>query len=394
MTHDIRHGSRRDSRRGGTQDDRSRRQGDTALHAGMKPHCDTRVAFHPWMRRPRWHDYTAFILSGGGARGALQAGALRALLEQGIQPDVVIGTSIGSWNGAWLAAQPTLAGAERLVEIWQDVHTGSVLLGRQRRVSSPAALNSMLLSRAARRLVGGAPSLYGNLGLRRLLERSFADLTFEDLAIPLGVVAVDLTHGNRTVFERGPVVPALLASSAIPGIFPPVRIGDAYYCDGSDLDDASFVAALALGARRIYILAIAHDIEGDGGNRWACAPSTKQTNRTSRIHHRDESGVEHAWSPRHVAEHPLAAVLERASQVRDHYQLEQALQRLPAGIERHIISLRTGNGAGILDFSSIAMWLEAGYDQARAYLESDLPPHMSQTGVAEVAARDQSCGAA
>src|SRR5579863_2722396 len=70
------------------------------------------------VHRPRWRGYTAFVLSGGGARGALQVGALRALLECGERPDVIVGTSIGAWNGAVLARDPTLTGVEAVEEAW------------------------------------------------------------------------------------------------------------------------------------------------------------------------------------------------------------------------------------------------------------------------------------
>jgi predicted acylesterase/phospholipase RssA len=327
----------------------------------------TRLSYLPGVRRPRWHDYTAFILSGGGARGALQAGALRALLEQGIQPDVVIGTSIGAWNGARLAYAPTLEGVERLIETWREVHTAWILLGRRRRVFSLQALNSMLMWEAVRRMMGSMPSLYGDLGLRQLLTRFFGEATFEQTAIPLGVMATDLTHGVRSVFYSGPVVPALLASSAIPGIFPPVRIADALYCDGAGLDYDSFEAALAFGARRIFILAIGHDTDSDGGPLWA-----------------DPMMPGNAWARRWRAAHPMTAVIERSAQVVGRYQLEQALQQLPIGVERHVISLSSGNGAGILDFGNIGEWIEQGYAEAREYILQALPqPRPSREQVDE-----------
>lgn len=350
-----------DVRRQGRQDDGRdtppvSRAGDE-IELTSRPGRDTaRISFHPGMRRPRWHGYTAFILSGGGARGALQAGALRALLEHGIQPDVVIGSSIGSWNGAWLAARPMPDGVEQLIEIWRRAHCARILLGRERRTFSPAALNGMLLFAAARRLLGAGPSLYSNTGLARLLNASFADLTFEDLAIPLGVVATDLTHGTRVVLHSGPVVPALLASSAIPGVFPPVQIGDDIFCDGSELDDVSFDAALALGARRIFVLATANDVEGDSGDRWT---------------HGAGAGEARPWY--HVSVHPLAGVIERAAQVSDHHHLERALSHLPIGVERHVISLHVGAALGILDFSSIDEWIERGYVETCDYLAGILP---------------------
>jgi len=327
------------------------------------------LCFLPGARRPRWHGYTAFILSGGGARGALQAGALRALLEQGIRPDVVVGTSIGAWNGAWLAYQPTLEGIEQLIATWREVHSAWIMLGRRRRVFSMQALNSMLMWEAVHRILGSMPSLYGDLGLQQLLTRFFGETTFEQMSIPLGVVATDLTHGRHSVFYSGLVVPALLASSAIPGIFPPVRLGDALYCDGAGLDSDSFEAALALGARRIFVLAIGHDTDSDGGQLWADPMMPGST-----------------WARRWRASHPMAAVIERSAQVSGRYQLEQALQRSPVGIERHVISLSSGNGAGMLDFANIGHWIEQGYTETRDYILQALPqPQPSRDEVAEAA---------
>jgi NTE family protein len=127
----------------------------------------------------------------------------------------------------------------------------------------------MLLWEAARRILGRVPSLYGDLGLRQLLAHFNGDMTFEEMAVPLRVVATDLTHGARAVFHSGAVMPAVQASSAPPGIFPPMRIGDALYTDGQGLDYVSFTEALALGARRNFVLAIGHDTDTDGGPPWA-----------------------------------------------------------------------------------------------------------------------------
>src|SRR5258708_23131097 len=110
---------------------------------------------------PRWRNYTAFVLSGGTARGALQVGALRALFERDIRPDVIIGTSIGAWNGAWLARNPTLASIEALEDLWRTVHPVRVLLGREPLGGTPQhAVRGLLMLAAALRLPSGHLSLY------------------------------------------------------------------------------------------------------------------------------------------------------------------------------------------------------------------------------------------
>jgi NTE family protein len=307
-------------------------------------------------RRPRWRAYTAFVLSGGGARGALQVGALRALLEAGERPDVVIGTSIGAWNGAWLARTPTLEGIEALAAAWRSLHPTGVLLGTDPPANAPTqAVRSMRLLAVARRLTSGYPSVYPNTGLQNLVNTYLKDVQFEDMAVPLRIIATDLTRGQRMVFESGPVGPAVLASSAIPAVFPPVRIGDAVYVDGGALDNASLETALALGARRIFVLDVGYDESSAGAVLW----SAEQPVRSGR-------------APT-AAAHAVAAVLERTVQVVSRYQLMRALERVPRGIEVHVIQPSTGEGGGALDFAKAPAWIERGYAEARKHLLAHLP---------------------
>ncbi len=316
--------------------------------------------------RPRWRTYTAFVLSGGGARGALQVGALRALLEAGERPDVVVGTSIGAWNGALLARDPTPAGVERLAEVWLTAHPTRVLLGLEPNGHSPAmAIASSRYATyiaAAQRLAAGHPSLYGDVGLRNFAQAAVGELTFEELAVPLRVIAADITHGRRAVFSTGPIAPAILASSAIPGIFPPVRIGDTVYVDGGILDNASIETALALGARRLFILDVGYDEGGAGSALWLPEPEEikeiKSNGKPARSSRGSRSGV-----------HPLAAVLERSSQVMSRYHFDRAIARIPRGIETHVLRIGNSSGGGALEFEKAPEWIAAGYESARAQLE-------------------------
>lgn len=303
--------------------------------------------------RLREREGTAFVFSGGGARGALHVGALRALLEHGVRPDMVVGTSIGAWNAAWTARTPTLEGVEALANAWRELEPAQVLLGRQPRTSFPLrTLGGRLLATAMRRLVSGQPSLYSDTGMRQLLSRYLGDLTFEELAVPLRVIAADLTHGGRAVFDSGPVVPTVLASSAIPGIFPPVGIGDAVYADGGTVDGCSVETAVKMGARRIFVLAIGYDTLGDGGTLW--------TNAAPHEPHRVRSN-----SP-----YSAAAVIQRASQVMGNYQIERALEQLPRTIESHVITLSTATGNGTLKFGNVSDWIERAYTATNEYLST------------------------
>jgi len=171
----------------------------------------------PWRR-----DRTAFAISGGGARGAAQVGMLRALIERGITPDLIVGVSIGAWNGAWIAYRPDLDWVKQLEQVW----------------------------RQARR----RPSLYEGNGLSRFVARHLQVHNFEDLAVPLHTVAIDLTLGTKAVFSHGALAPAVLASSAIPGVFPPVVIEGRQHVDGGLVDPTGLDTAIELGARRVYVL--------------------------------------------------------------------------------------------------------------------------------------------
>ncbi len=312
-------------------------------------------------RRPRWHGYTAFVLSGGGARGALQVGALRALFEAGIRPDVVVGTSIGAWNGALIAKDPTMAGVEAASGAWLTAHPTRVLLGIEPPTNSPTQAHAtMRMLVAVRRVAAGEASLYGDTGIRQFLNRLIGDATFEQMAIPLRVVATDISHSTRVIFGSGPVAPAVLASSAIPGIFPPVRLGDAVYVDGGALDNASVETALEMGARRIFVLEVGYDDHSVGAQLWTHSSGPESARSNGR---RAKNGT-----GRKPSIHPLAALLERTSQVQSHYQLERALARVPPGVELHVIRVGEDAGGGALEFEKAPAWIEKGYESTRAYL--------------------------
>lgn len=307
--------------------------------------------------RPRWRNYTAFVLSGGGARGAFQVGALRALLEHGERPQVIVGTSIGAWNGAMLARDPSLATLDRLADLWRDAHPVRVLLGRDPVVGArPQAVRGMLLLSAAQRVAAGHPSLYGDAGLQQFVVKSLGEgATFEDLAVPLRVIATDMTRGLRAVLDSGPLGPAVLASSAIPGVFPPVRIGDTMYMDGGAVDNASLETALLLGARRIFVIDVGLDPLLAGP--WGEAGSPPKTSRRRRA----------------SLALTMADVLERTVQVTSHYHLHRAIERAPRGVQIHLINAARGARGGSLEFDKAPAWIEQGYAATDEYLRMRIP---------------------
>jgi NTE family protein len=182
---------------------------------------------------------TAFVLAGGGSIGAVQVGMLRELLAQGMKPDLVVGSSAGAINGAYLAGSPSLAGVERLETLWR---------GLQRRDVFPLTWRGVIGAVTRR----GSPLDPG--GLRRLLETHLPRRELEGTPVPLHVVATDLIGGGLVALSRGSAIEAVLASCAIPGAFPSVRIGERELVDGAVASNTPIRTAVELGATRIVVL--------------------------------------------------------------------------------------------------------------------------------------------
>lgn len=181
-----------------------------------------------------------FVLGGGASLGAMQAGMLRALVEAGVTPDLVVGTSVGSVNGAMVARFGGEA-TERLGRVWA---------GMTRERVFPGGVLSMV-----RTLRESRTHLFANSGLRAVIaEHVGAQTRFEDLEIPLGVVATAVTDARAVLITEGLLVPALLGSCAIPGIYPPVAIGETLVYDGGLVANVPMRQAISLGARSLVVL--------------------------------------------------------------------------------------------------------------------------------------------
>lgn len=181
-----------------------------------------------------------FVLGGGGSLGAVQVGMLQALMEQGVTPDLVIGTSVGSLNGAVIASDPTSA-ANRLSHAWAHVTREQIFPGG--------------LLAQARTLQRSKNHLFPNTGLARLVTDLLGVTTvFDDLAIPFSAVTMDMASTRPYILDAGPLLPALLASAAIPGIFPPVVHDGRRLCDGGLMANVPLRQALAAGAQSLVVL--------------------------------------------------------------------------------------------------------------------------------------------
>lgn len=183
---------------------------------------------------------TAFVLSGGGSLGAVQVGMLRALLQRGIEPDLVVGSSVGAINGAWLAGRPDVGGLDELAAIWGSLRRGDVFPVRP--------LTGML------GVIGGRNHVVPPHGLARLLRRHLPYTRIEEAAIPLHIVATEVQTGLQVLLSTGDAIPAILASAAIPGLYPPVRVGAHELMDAGVVNNAPISHAVHLGASTIYVL--------------------------------------------------------------------------------------------------------------------------------------------
>ncbi len=185
---------------------------------------------------------TAFVLGGGGILGAHEVGMLRALAEAGIEPDLVLGTSVGAVNGAFFAAEPTSAGVGRLTELWRgsnlaEVNTGTVLRRITTLARSGTHVESFEHARARLELA---------LPVRRV----------EDLEVRFQCVAASIERAAEHWFDHGNLADVVLASCAVPGILPPVRIGDEHFIDGGIVNSIPVARAVMLGARQIYVMQV------------------------------------------------------------------------------------------------------------------------------------------
>lgn len=183
---------------------------------------------------------TAFVFAGGGSLGAIEAGMLRELVATGVIPDMVVGASAGAINAAFFACNPHAAGTRQLEALWRSVRRADVM---------PWSWRSMFGMLGGRRA-----HLVDASGLQRLLTRHFAQALLESAVLPLYVVATDMRTGDEVVLSTGAIVQAVLASTAIPGVFPPVRIGDRLLIDGGVANNTPISAAIRLGATRVVVL--------------------------------------------------------------------------------------------------------------------------------------------
>lgn len=271
----------------------------------------------------------AFVFSGGGSRGALQVGALRALLERGIAPDLVVGTSVGGINAVALAADPSLANINRMETLWRQTRRTDIYPGSRVQI--------------AWRVATGKGSLYPNEGLKRHLYRHITSTaeSFADLKLPCYIVATNLDTGAMRVLGERPidsVLDALMATTALPPLHPPYPLDDGEYVDGGTTALLPIEVAIEHGAREVYAL---HIIDGP----------TPPVGRRTMLH---------------IGGKAIGALVQR--------QWQDSVARVEKGrVRLHHIRLTPPEPCPMWDYSKTDLLLQAGYDQAVAFLGAMQP---------------------
>ena len=167
---------------------------------------------------------------------------LRALLERGITPDLVLGTSVGAVNGVAVAATPTTEAVDALEEMWSRTDETGVFGG-----SLIARLSTLARTRT---------HLHDASGLRRALDEWLPVRDIEALAVPFQCVAASIERASEHWFTSGPITDAVLASSAVPGLLPPIALEGEHFLDGGLVNSIPVGRALELGATELYVLQV------------------------------------------------------------------------------------------------------------------------------------------
>ncbi|MHA1740096.1 MAG: patatin-like phospholipase family protein [Candidatus Heimdallarchaeota archaeon] len=185
---------------------------------------------------------TAFVFSGGASLGAVEAGALKAIVEHGIKADLVLGTSVGSLNGSMYAFNPTMEGVKDIEEVWLSIKFLNVF--------SPSPITPVINFTTAGQYAISPKNL------RKLITEKLPFTNIEETKIPLYIVSTDIKCGEEVVFNKGLAIEGLMSSVCLPGVFPPQHMEDRTMVDGGILNNAPISTAVRLGAERVVIFPI------------------------------------------------------------------------------------------------------------------------------------------
>lgn len=182
---------------------------------------------------------TAFVFAGGGSFGAIQVGMMQALASHGLRADLVVGSSVGAMNGAYYAGAPTLDGVKKLAEIWRGLTRQDVF---------PVSLSAFF------GFLWRRDFLISHDGIRKLVEDHLPYKNLEDAPVPIHIVTTDIITGETVVLSDGPAAEAIVASTAIPGAFAPVKHAGRFLADGAISSNTPIRVAIEKGAQRLIIV--------------------------------------------------------------------------------------------------------------------------------------------
>ncbi len=255
---------------------------------------------------------------------------LRALVEAEIVPELVVGTSVGALNGAAIAADPSLTTVDQLQEVWTKLAETKVFSGS---VFSGAA-----------NLVRTRTAIHSNQPLRRLIEKLLPE-TFAELKVPFQCVAACIERAAEHWFVEGNLADAILASSAVPGILPAVKLNGEHFMDGGIVNSIPIGRAVELGAVEIYVLHVGR---------------IEQPLRAPR----------NPWQ-----------VGMTAFEIARRHRFARDMASLPKGVTAHVLPsgerlpLRYDSLAQLRyrDFGSVAKHIKAAFEATQAYLAEAKP---------------------
>src|SRR5919109_1482824 len=260
-----------------------------------------------------------FVLGGGGSRGAITVGALRALLEAGIKPEGLVGCSSGAFNAVALAAKPDLQTIDQLARVWRSIRSRDLFDRNPLRMAYP--------------YVRSRNSFFDSRYLRTLAAMNLPP-TFEQLTLPCAVIATNLTRARKEIFTSGSVPDAVAASSAIPGLFNPYRIGDDEFVDGAVAENVGLTEAIQLGATEIVAI----------------------DNSTS--------------NPLRPPNHTLTGILAQSIQIMLGQRPLEEYHRYADHMEISLLVPNVEFGTAGTDFSQVDRPIEESYARTRAFLDS------------------------
>ncbi len=249
---------------------------------------------------------------------------LAALRERDIRPDVIVATSVGALNGAWLAGHPD-APIDDLAEVWRRLHRADVF---------PTDARRGVLALAGRRR-----SIFDAQPLRSLIDEHVTFARLEHAPVPFHVVAVEVLTGRDVLLSSGPAVDSVLASAALPALFEPVDIAGVAYMDGGVGNNTPISHAVELDdVDQVWVLCAGH----------ACALTEPPASALA------------------MALHALSLLL--------HKQLVVDVERYESSVELHVLPPLCPLTVSPIDFSHSAELIDRAYQASTGWMDEDHPP--------------------